>query len=226
MGVISFNDSQTAGTAAVKLVQQAMIGLLSALLLFLAACGQGVDPQPGGAGLEPGNNFSAPLPGRLQKQFNGTLTAQIVVDGGAPVGLTVDLAGNTVTGQINDLSPGNHTFVINYFLSGVIVATASTTGTITAGGTTPIAFASNSIIYPDTDGDGFTNLAEIESNTLPNDPNSRPPGEGPRHSTNYVMADIMGISPVVGDATSTAYKTTSVTSSLGRSTSANYVLGP
>ncbi|MBI3610169.1 MAG: hypothetical protein HY204_05650 [Nitrospirae bacterium] len=207
-----------------KLVQQTTVGLLWAFLLFLTACAQGGDPQPGGQGIASGNDFSVPLPLRLQIIVTGTLTAEIVVDGGTPAPLTV--SATSVTGTINNLSVGSHTFVINYFVNGVIVATANTNATITAGGTTAITFASNAITYPDSDGDGFTNLAEVEIGTDWKNAASLPPGEGPRHSTNYAMNDVMGIPPAVGDASSSSYKATSVTSSLGRSTSANYILGP
>lgn len=208
--------------------------------LILAACGEGVDPQsntlPTGSDEGAGNGFSVPLPARLQKIVNGTLTAEVVLDGGAPIPLAVE--ANNVTGQINDLSVGNHTFVINYFVNGVLVATASTTGNITAGATTAIIFAANTIRYPDNDGDGFTNLAEVEIGTDPNNSADRPPAESPRHSTNYILADIIGISPAVGGdggvASSADYKVASLANAApdttpspsGQSKSTNYTIGP
>lgn len=183
-------------------VVQFVVVLLASL--FLNSCGEEVSPSSPRTSPPP-DQFSAALPLPLQKIFNaGTLKAELVVDGGAPIALSIE--ANRVIGAVENLSAGNHTFTINYFLNNIPVATATTTGTIIAGVTTPISFTT--IRYLDSDGDGFTNLAELESGTDPNTSTSRPPAEMPRFSANYVMSDVVGTTPFVGTSTSENYSLT------------------
>ena len=134
------------------------------LALFLVSCGQTGDRHTNissGAA----NNFSSPLPARLQKLRPG-LTAKVIVDGGKPSARTIDLQIDTqndrVQGTIPDLPVGSHTFEIQYFIDGVLVATATVTANIQADVATPVPFDASSLVYPDTDGDGATNLNEVE----------------------------------------------------------------
>ena len=217
----------------------------SALLFLLAACGQEVSTQQGAMVSETGKNFSAPLPIRLLKVFNGTLSAEVAVDGGVPILLTIDPGGTAVSGRIDNLSPGNHVFVIKYFIAGhgnkVMIATATTNATITAEAVTAVAFSLNGMIYPDDDHDGFTNLAEVEVGTDPNNAADHPPGEWLRNSANYALNSVIGISSVVGEGNTSAppstplYKITSAANAAPavtpppssiESRSANYILGP
>jgi hypothetical protein len=86
------------------------------------------------------------------------------------------------------------------------VKVAETTQTVFVGvGTdTPVIFGLP--VYFDDDGDGFTNLAELESGKNPNDPTDRPPAEFVRSSRNYVMADVVGSSFSVGESKSRDYR--------------------
>jgi hypothetical protein len=183
------------------------------LSLNLLGCGSAADP-PGTdmAGEQAGSseNFSTPLSVRLQKHLTSNLTAEVIVDGGAPIPLTIDIAGKRVIGPVGDLSPGNHIFEIRYAINGVLVASGTASAVISAGQNTIVTITS--LRYPDSDGDGFTNLAELEifgfTSVAWNDPNTRPLAEIPRFSANYVMTDAIGTSPTVGASTSKDYSLT------------------
>ncbi|NKE72420.1 hypothetical protein MNODULE_16840 [Nitrospiraceae bacterium HYJII51-Mn-bac16s-1-B09] len=135
------------------------------LALFLAGCGQTGDRQttigPGAA-----DNFSSPIPTQLQKLRTG-LNAKVIVDGGTPrvqiVNLQVDTQNDRVIGTIPNLPVGQHTFEIQYFIDNALIATApAITVNIQANVDTPVPFNAGALVYPDTDGDGFTNLNEVE----------------------------------------------------------------
>ncbi|MFY9268745.1 MAG: hypothetical protein WAO55_03230 [Candidatus Manganitrophaceae bacterium] len=186
------------------------LGILS---LTLPGCGPSAESPgggPAGEGFGSPENFSVPLPARLQKHLTSNLTAEVIVDGGGPIPLTVDIPGKRVTGTLGNLAPGNHTFEIRYAMNGIPVATGAASATITAGQNTAVTITS--LRYPDSDGDGFTNLAELEifgfTSVAWNDRNSRPAAEIPRSSANYVMTDVIGTSPTVGTSTSVNYSFT------------------
>lgn len=135
------------------------------LALFLAGCGQTGDRQttigPGAA-----DNFSSPIPAPLEKLRTG-LNAKVIVDGGTPnvriIDLQVDTQNDRVVGTIPNLPVGSHTFEIQYFIDHVLIATApAITVNIQANVDTPVPFNAGALVYPDTDGDGFTNLNEVE----------------------------------------------------------------
>lgn len=181
------------------------------LLLLTTGCGQDFDPGMEGEIGPAGENFSTPIPGLIGREklvlTPGELTAEVVVDGGSPTALDVDLDNKKVSGTIEDLSEGDHTFVVNYYINNVLVASGEQTAFIQAGTNTTVAIPS--IRYPDSDGDGFTNLAELESGTDPLLASSRPPSEFPRFSKNYVLFDVAGLSFLTGHAESENYVLTS-----------------
>jgi uncharacterized delta-60 repeat protein len=145
------------------------------LAFFLVGCGQNGDQQTRiSAGTE--NNFSSPLPAQLEKARPG-LTAKVIVDGGTPFPLQI--VNDQVQGTIPDLPIGPHTFEIQYFIDGVLVATATVNATIQAGTDTPVPFDSTQFVFPDADGDGASNLNEVEifgsgSNAPWNDATKKP----------------------------------------------------
>lgn len=136
-----------------------LTGMFFAFLLV--GCGQNGERQTTlHAGTE--DNFSSPIPTQLEKARPG-LTAKVIVDGGTASAKTVDLqiVNDQVQGTIPDLPVGQHTFEIQFFIDGVLVATSTVNANIQAGAATPVAFDS-SFVFPDTDGDGASNLNEIE----------------------------------------------------------------
>lgn len=132
------------------------------LALILVSCGQTGDRQTNiSSGTN--DNFSSPIPTQLEKARPG-LTAKVIVDGGTANARTIDLqiVNDQVQGTIPDLSVGQHTFEIQYFIDGVLVATATVNATIQADAATPVPFESSSFVFPDSDGDGASNLNEVE----------------------------------------------------------------
>ena len=176
---------------------------LGMVMIFLAfGCGESSDhADPTAWSTE---TFSASIPARIPTYLLSDLTAEVRVDGGPAISLTVDTANGRVQGTITDLAPGAHTVEIYFYVSGVLVATGSTTATVVSGQATQVSF--DMFYYPDEDGDGWTNLAELEVGTAWNDAASRPPSEIPRSSANYVLSDVVGISPVIGASLSTNYE--------------------
>ena len=173
-------------------------------LLLISGCAQGSDPSGGGTS---GENFTAPIPITALDHLcdGGDLTAVIIVDGGSPIPMAVDCAAGVVTGSVPDLTEGSHKFVIEYSINGILVARAESTVDIVADQDNPVAFTPDSLEFPDDDGDGWTNLAEIKNGTDHLLASSRPAFELPRSSANYVLVDLVGISPAVGVSTSTDY---------------------
>jgi hypothetical protein len=144
---------------------------------------------------------------RLQSvQFCATkLTAQVVVDGGTAVPLTVDCLAGTVSGTVPGLTPGNHRFNLQFLYEGVLVATAITTGTIASNQNTPIAFPPGSLAFLDTDDDGWTDLAELIAGTEPQLATSFPDSSVRRQSADFAIADVAGTIPVIGTAKTDRY---------------------
>ena len=158
-----------------------LFAFLNIYLLFSSGCGSSPDSPRQPAGITPRGNFSAPLPGQLHSVSTDllpSLSAQVSVDGGTPIKLTVDPSNNQVIGNIDNLSEGNHTFTITYTINTVVVATASATATITAGTNTPVAFTANALTYPDDDKDGWTNLSELKNGSDPINGSDQPSPKG------------------------------------------------
>jgi hypothetical protein len=177
--------------------------------------------------VEPENNFSVPLPKLLSKFDPNTLTAKVIIDGGREVSLMVDWVGKTVIGKVDNLALGNHTFEIVYYISGVKVYTATSLPIrVEANKETGVSFTADMLRYPDNDADGITNLAELQADTNPDDPISRPPAEIPRYSNDYTMVDVVAFSLTEGIASSTDYETVvGFSLTAGISTSTDYIAG-
>lgn len=182
------------------------------LLLAMVGCGPSTashDAAP------PVPTLTVPMAARLKSvpSCDSALSASVIVDGNrsSPIGLVVDCAAGTVSGSIPGLTPGSHTFELQFVLSGVLIATAATSGDIAPGQNTPIAFAPGSLIFPDDDHDGWTNLAEVIAGTDYLIAASSPESSARRKSANYAVADSVGLGPAVGAATGGPY-----TDTLGR----------
>ena len=152
---------------------QVTLGVLAILVTF--GCSKVADQANSRA------NFSLPLDGSLSAQAvcdDFTLVAQLVVDADPPINLTVNCGTSTVSGTVTGLSGGLHTFTINYYVTAfpvMILATQTTTATVTVGQTTTVDFSSVMITSDDGDGDGASNLEEVNGGSLPNNPTSIPP---------------------------------------------------
>lgn len=200
-----------------------ILGLI--LLAFLPACS-----QESGSTADPSANntitTSIPIGSLSNLCTEKGLTAEIIVDENEPIVLDIDCETERARGIIPDLSPGTHTFTINYYLDEILIVTASSTTEIVAGQEVTVAFEQDSFTFPDSDGDGITNLAEIESGTDPEVATSRPSIGGSRTTTNYVLADQIGRSPMVGRSNTLSYgEETGIPNFEGTaSTTANYTL--
>jgi hypothetical protein len=191
-----------------------LLSLSVVLALVIVGCGSGSTSNTPTTTGPSGEDFSTAIPLLLQSHTvagsPNVLSATVSVDGGTPTTLSVNLTTRTVSGQIDQLSAGTHTFVITYTITranvSVNVATATTSATIAAGATTPVAFGVPR--YFDDDTDGFTNLAEVEIGTNPNLASSRPASEIPRFSPKYVLSDVAGGVLVGGSSSSTSYTLT------------------
>ncbi len=189
------------------------------MIILVSGCSSGgggnhVSPiTPGGGDI----NFSSLLPSALVK-YSGAgskLSASVIADNKSPVDLSLDGAAGKVTGTIPDIPDGSHKFDVVYYLEDgagkkVEVIRGNRTVVINAGSAVNLEFSPKDLSYQDTDGDGFTNLAELGSGTGWDDMNSRPVAEVPRSSPNYVLSDSADGSPegkttVVGESSSADY---------------------
>ncbi len=192
------------------------------LLLVLLGCGRSTPSQDDAAAESPppGSSITLPLAARLKSvpSCDTDLLARVIVDGNEsnPIGLFVDCTAGTVSGTISGLSPGSHTFELRFTLLNdvpreILIATAVTSGDIASAQNTPIAFAPGSLVFPDDDHDGWTNLAEAIAGTDYLLASSAPESSARRKSANYAIADAVGLAPAVGPASGGPY-----TDSLGR----------
>ena len=214
-----------------------LLGIL--ILLFAIGCGSNTNKQtsettPADTDAQSAENLSVPLPPTLQRHLitDTKLTAQLIIDNDTtkPTDLTVNTTNKTITGNIDKVKDGPHTFEIIYYIDDVKVASVKTTEVVAAGTNNVITFLQANISYFDDDRDGFTNLAELEMGTKYDDASSKRVAELPRSSTNYILSDTMGISPsdgkttVVGQSKSSNYTIDGNTSVAGQSKSTNYTL--
>jgi len=135
--------------------------------------------------------FSAPAP-VLSKALDpispDKWRAILKVDGGVNIELTI--AAESASTAINDLTIGHHNFEITWSFihsefNEVVIASANISANLVAGGNA-VHFSKNQYAYPDNDKDGFSNLAELEAGTNPNDPNDPPP--------EIAVPDVVGLS--------------------------------
>ncbi len=188
------------------------------IIILTTGCGAG-GGNPASPGIPGGGslNFSSAIPVPLVK-YDGSgskLSASVIADNKAPLDLSVDGIAGKVTVTIPDIEGGTHEFKVIYYIEDgtgkkVEVMRGSRTVITTAGSAVNIEYGPNDLDYADTDGDGFTNLAELGSGTGWDDISSRPVAEIPRSSPNYVLSDSAAGSPegkstVVGESSSANY---------------------
>lgn len=198
--------------------------MLGVLLWSLWGCGMEEAPstQPVSEATDEGvsRDIALPLPSALERlvvEDPQNLSVSVSIDG-TPVAssLEVDQTNRTFSLSLSDLTPGSRTLEVVFSYKDVEVVRVRQDVTVEAGKTTQIQLTGADYQYIDTDGDGFTNLAELALGTTGNewnDPSARPPTETIRHSQNYVLKDTAGIVPLQGD-----------TLVVGTATSSNYTL--
>ena len=169
-----------------------------AFTVFLAVSCGGGDSNPHGASSGASSEaFFAALPPLIGTHLvrGGELRAEVTVDDGEPLALEVDEDNRQASGRIQGLSPGPHVFTVYYFINGVLVAVGTEAAMVQTGAGVAVTFST--IRYPDGDGDGFSNLAELEIFGLDslawNDPALRPASELPRFSRSYTLSDTAGV---------------------------------
>ncbi len=177
-----------------------IVAILS-FFLFFYGCGETSNRQSSGSGsMTAGGEFSTALPKPLQKHRVGlSAEVQIVKDDGTvdrTEPLFIDTDTHQLSGRVDGLLTGAYTFTIRYSLNGVLVATETSQGVVSENATASVGFAS--LTFLDDDGDGFTNLAELQFGTNHQLASSKPPAEIFRFSSSYAMTDIAGISPLGG----------------------------
>jgi len=196
--------------------------------VLLAGCsgggGGGENPPPSVSPPPPPvsstGEFSVAVPSSLLTYIQPTsvVRADLRVDNGTPANLTVDLNSKTVSGQVGDLALGTHSFELTFYLDAgstkIQIARSTAQVQVVAAGKFLVTFGP--YIYFDSDGDGFTNLAELASGTAWNSPDDKPKADFPRSSANYVLSDTLGIEPasassvVAGSATGGRYTDSAV----------------
>jgi len=154
------------------------------LLLFgliLTACGQSSGPQHG---VISDDKLSAPLPKAITafSVDGSTLIVNVVVNGDTdnPLrvkNLSVNTTEGTFSGDVPGVPTGTSTLSLVYSIIDPIlgtievIRTADITVNVVANEDTPADFSSAEITYTDTDGDGISNLDELEAGTNPIIPN-------------------------------------------------------
>jgi len=109
------------------------------------------------------------------------LKANVAVGDASPIDLIVN-PDNTISGTINNVSPGNYDLVITYYVVlnflQTSLATVTKQITVVAGAVTSVMIDDNDLNKNiDSDKDGYTNLSELNIGTDPNDKNDAPKGE-------------------------------------------------
>jgi len=165
----------------------------------VAATGTTTGSAVTSGGITVANAISASFPNGLQENILVNLTAELEIEGIGTFPLSVDLDGTGDCGSagvcatVENIPEGNQTFTIRFLIGEIDVATANTTGTV-ASGASSLVLDFPAVSYPDSDGDGFTNLAEIEIGFDPLLASSRPPADSPRFSSSYILVDRVGLS--------------------------------
>lgn len=152
------------------------------------------------------------------------LRAYLTLNGGKRTELTVDPVDNTSSGSVANVKAGTYQLQLVYYkiisLEEVILATFTQTISVSAGKTTHVAVTSDQLNRNiDTDGDGYTNLAEVLLGSDPLIKTSTPGvplGFAVAHgsfgisttSSSYSVSSIAG-EALIGSNTSTNYQFTS-----------------
>lgn len=175
----------------VRAFRNAMAG---ALLLFAAGCGGG-----GGSGGPSSTDvtLTVPITDELQSAINAgnPVIIQASVDGGAPVGLTINPPEATATLSIADGSTHSiqiTCYAANLFMT-VPVAQATVSGFDPAVDGATLNVSATALAYLDTDSDGYTNLVEMTLGTDPDVATSHPTQPG-------TFSDTTGTVRLVGTA--------------------------
>lgn len=120
------------------------------------------------------------VPAAVDSVVGAGLEAEVSLNGADPIELTVDSVTNTINGTILGVSPGTHEITITYFImldgEKTVLATVTKSGiNVTSGGEAIVNIASGELDRThNSDGDGYTNLAEVLANTDPHDASSSP----------------------------------------------------
>jgi len=146
------------------------------LVLTTTGCGGGSESNPPPA--EPQTTSSMQLPVGINAStlpVNGALHAYISVDGGSRQELSVDLGAQTVSGSLNGISPGNHIFIIEVVFiyndnTEVMLGSANISMDVSTGNNSLAVTSGDYDTTFDDDGDGVSNLAEMNTGTDPNNP--------------------------------------------------------
>jgi len=148
------------------------------LLLFsliLAACSQGSDSQQG---VISDDKLSAPFPKAITALLvdNTNLMVEVVINGDTdnPLqveNLDVDTTAGTFSGNVPGLPTGTYTLLLVYSIidpgqgAVEVIRTSEITVDVVANEETPADFSSAGMTHTDTDGDGISNLDELDAGT-------------------------------------------------------------
>ena len=144
--------------------------LASVVMLLMSACGPlGGDNQGSKATTGQGNGIRLPFSVTALPD-PGQLKATLDCPKG-PVSMTI--SGNTASGSCTGIKPGTVSFTIHFSYGSNNVELASSTKTVNvvAGNNPELSFAATDYSFPDSDGDGYTNLYEISNEMEPNTAN-------------------------------------------------------
>jgi len=155
--------------------------IIAFLVSFITACSNN------DSGQSVTNASSIKLPSSIQlaainpQQMTATLIVSDTNDANNSRQFALDISGDVAQTTI-ELRPGSYTFTIEFKYSyaapadTMLAYATSPEFTIGAGSNTRVAFNDTDYTYPDFDGDGASNLQEIEAGTDPfNAPDTTPP---------------------------------------------------
>jgi len=155
--------------------------LICFIIALLFACSSANDDS--GKVTHDGKNLLVHFvtPAALTGSLIQDLKANIVINNASPIELLVN-PDNTISGTISNVTPGEHDLLITYYvvLSSLptSLATVKKSVTIVAGETTQVTITDGDLDKNiDADSDGYTNLAELNIGTDPNNRNDMPGGE-------------------------------------------------
>lgn len=142
---------------------------IGALLLLLSACSKETD-SVSYDGYDLAMNIG--LPQALTSPVIPELKAYVSLNGTKRTELSVNTLDNTVSGKISNVAEGTYTLKLVYYkiiaLEEVQLAIFSKKITVRSGQSTNVSVASNDLDRNiDSDGDGYTNLAEVRLGTDP-----------------------------------------------------------
>ncbi|VAX26455.1 putative esterase [hydrothermal vent metagenome] len=121
--------------------------ILIAIPLMLTGCGENQNSQTSGS-INSDGGFSASIPRNMQKHRSSgkVVTAKLIVDANPPIEMVINHETDQMTARVDELSPRIHTFVIEYYLDGILSATARKEVEIVVGVNAAIDFGASSIV--------------------------------------------------------------------------------